>query len=504
MRLSQLAAEVPGAALESGGEHEVSRVVEDSRLAGPGDLFVAVPGLRVDGHAFAREAARAGAAVALERGRTVDLPPGTPVLRLAAARPGLAELAAVLHGRPAHRLLMAGVTGTDGKTTVTHMAAHVLNALGLPAGLLSGVARLTGAEPAANSTGLSSVGAALLQASLGEMVASGKRAAVLEVTSHALAQDRVAACELDAVAVTNVGHDHLDYHGSWESYLRAKAHLIVLCASAPSKGIVKTAVLNLDDPAHERLAAEPIARRLFVSRHGSADLAALELRPDSAGTAFVLAGPDGAQAAVRLRMPGAFNVGNALLAGGLAHALGGFPTAGLAAALSAFPGVPGRLEQVDLGQPFRVYVDFAHSASGLAGVLAELRALTDGRLLCVFGATGRSDHDRPGMGRAAATSADWFVITTDDPVSEDPAEIARAVQAGAHDRRSGVDYEVEPDRRTAIRMALTRARPGDTVLLAGKGHERTMILDGRTEPWDERGEAELALRELADANGRSV
>ena len=168
----------------------------------------------------------------------------------------------------------------------------------------------------------------------------------------------------------------------------------------------------------------------------------------------------------------------------------------MAGALTTFPGVPGRLERVELGQPFRLYVDFAHSASGLGCVLRELRALSRGRLLAVFGSTGREDHDRAGMGRAAAEAADWFAITTDDPLHEDPARLAAEVEVGVEGRRRGRDYDVELDRRAAIRRALELARPGDTVLLAGKGHERTLLLPGGPVPWDERAEAEAALREL--------
>lgn len=496
MRLSQLAAGVAGASVEAGGGYEVRRVVEDSRHARPGDVFVAVVGLHADGHDFAVAAATRGAAVAVER--SLALPPGTAVLRLRDTRSGLAELAAELRGRPARRLLMVGVTGTDGKTTVTHMTAHLLETCGLPAGFLSTVAeRAVGGEDP-NRSGLSTMGAPALQERLAEMAASGLRAAVVETTSHALTQARVAACDFDAIAVTNVGRDHLDYHGTWQEYLEAKARLIDLCAAAPGKGLPKTAVLNRDDPSYRRLAEHRIERRTSFSLDPAArsSWSALGVTPGETGSTFRLRGPEGAEAGVRLRMAGRFNVANALAAAAVAHALGAFTADRLAAALSSFPGVRGRLEPVDLGQPFRVYVDFAHSASGLASVLGEVRGVTPGRLLAVFGATGRSDHDRPGMGRAAARGSDWFAITTDDPVAEDPAEIASVVEAGVEGRVRGRDYEVLLDRRDAIRRALALARPGDAVVLAGKGHERTMIFGGRSEPWDERAEAEAALRAL--------
>jgi UDP-N-acetylmuramoyl-L-alanyl-D-glutamate--2,6-diaminopimelate ligase len=237
-----------------------------------------------------------------------------------------------------------------------------------------------------------------------------------------------------------------------------------------------------------------VERRLTYAVEETADLVAVSLDTDHAGSRFRLR-QGTKEVFVHLPVPARFNVANALCAAGIGVALG-LSLEEVAAGLATFPGVRGRLEPVELGQPFRVYVDFAHSAGALASALAELREVAGGRVMVVFGSTGRSDHDRPGMGRAAAQNSDFFVITTDDPVAEDPAEIARQVAEGAEGRRPGLDYEVELDRRAAIRRALSLARPGDVVLLAGKGHERMMILGGGQEPWDERAEAEAALREL--------
>jgi UDP-N-acetylmuramoyl-L-alanyl-D-glutamate--2,6-diaminopimelate ligase len=485
MRLGQLAAGVTGAAVEAGAGADVRAVVHDSRQAGPGDLFVAVRGLRADGHHFAAAAAARGAAVAVER--RVPLPAGTPRLRLADSRLGLAELAAVLHGWPSRQLRVVGVTGTAGKSTTTHLTASALEAAALPAGYLSSVALRAGGAPVDNDSGQTTLESPEVQAWLGRMVAEGAGAAVLEVSSHALDQGRVAACDIDVAAFTNVGHDHLEYHGTRDAYLRAKARLIELCAG--------TAVLNRDDASFEALAAYPIARRVTYGIERAADVRATGIRQVDGGAAFQLCAGE-ARAEVRLRLAGRFNVANALCAAACGLALD-LPLDRLAEGLSAFPGLRGRLERVDVGQPFTVYVDFAHSAVGLASVLADLRRAVDRRLLVVFGASSRSGgHDPAGMGRAAAALADFFVITTDDPVDVDPAELARQVEAGAASRRPGVDYEVEPDRRAAIRRALALARPGDLVLLAGKGHERTLALPGGPVPWDERAEAEAGLRAL--------
>jgi len=493
MRISELAREVAGAAVGGGPDVQVDRVVDDSARAAPGTLFVAVRGRRVDGHDFAAAAAERGAAVAVER--DLGLPPGAAWLRVADTRAGLPELAAAVHGRPARRLLVVGVTGTEGKTTTTHMAAHVLERAGLPAGYLSTVAHRAGGPDRPNASGMTTMRSPEVQAWLARMVADGARAAVVEATSHALDQDRVGACEFDVAAFTNVFSDHLDYHGSLEAYRQAKARLIDLCAAATAKGVPKTAVLNRDDASYEALAARPIARRLTYGIESEADVRATGVEPDAGGGTSFRIHHDGASAPVRLRMAGRFNVSNALCAAASCLALG-VTLERIGAGLSDFTGVRGRLEPVLLGQPFQLYVDFADSPLSLDRMLSAMRPAARGRLLVMFGATGRSDHGRAGMGRAAAEHTDFFVITTDDPVGEDPAELARCVEAGVDGRERGRDYEVVLDRREAIRRVIGAAEPGDVVVLAGKGHEQTMMLAGGPVPWDDRAEAEVALREL--------
>ncbi len=490
VRLSELAAGVPGAVVEAGGDTEITGIAYDSRLAGPGDLFVAVPGLHVDGHAYAAEAAARGAAVALEK--PAGAPAGTAWIRLPSTRTGLGELAAAFHAYPARQLRLAGVTGTDGKTTTTHMAAHVLESAGIGVGAMSTVALRVDDQEADNLSGQTTVEASEVQAWLARVRDSGAQAAVLEVTSHALVQQRVAACDFDVAAFTNVGHDHLDYHPTWEAYLEAKARLIDICAGSAAKGIPKTALLNRDDHSYRHLVQRPIERSWSYSLGAEGDLRALGVQASAAGSRFRLVTPLGREM-VRLHVPARFNIYNALCAAGICLALE-VPVEKVAAGLSSFRGVRGRLEPVEAGQDFKVYIDFAHSAGSLASALAELRPFTAGRLIVVFGSTARSDHDRPGMGRAAS-AADFFVITTDDPLQEDPAEIAREVQSGVVGKAPGRDFEVVLDRRAAIRRAIALARRGDVVLLAGKGHERSMLTAAGKEPWDERAEALAALKE---------
>jgi UDP-N-acetylmuramyl-tripeptide synthetase len=492
MKLEELVRGVPGATLEGSGDAEITGIAYDSRRVKPGDLFVAVEGLQADGHAFVTDAlARGATAVAVER--EVTLPTGTLLVRMPSTRSGLAEVAAEFYGRPSRRVKVAGITGTDGKTTTTHMAEHVLQASGVMAGAMSTVSFTVSGRETDNLSGQTTIEAPEVQAWLARMVEAGVAYAVIETTSHALVQERVRAVEFDVAAFTNVGHDHLDYHPSWDAYLEAKARLIDLTANAADKGIEKTAVLNRDDLSYDRLSRRAIARRWSYGLTTAADLHPLDLRVTGTGSQFRLVTPVG-ETDVNLRVPARFNIYNALCAAGVCLALG-VPLEAVGTGLAGFEGVRGRLEPVDLGQDFRVFIDFAHSAGALASALAELRPFTPGRLIVVFGSTARSDHDRPGMGRAAAEFADFFIITTDDPLQQDPVEIARDVQEGVEGKAPGLDYEIVIDRRAAIRRAIEIARPGDCVLLAGKGHERTMRMASGAEPWDERAEAEAAIKD---------
>jgi UDP-N-acetylmuramoyl-L-alanyl-D-glutamate--2,6-diaminopimelate ligase len=492
MKLHQLASGVPGATLEGNGDVDITGIAYDSRRVKPGDLFIAVEGIQVDGHAYVTDAlARGAAALAVER--DVTLPPGTPLLRMTSTRLGLAEVAAEFYGRPSRQLRVAGITGTDGKTTTTHMAEHVLQASGAVAGAMSTVSFTVSGGEADNLSGQTTMEAPEVQAWLARMLEAGVTCVVIETTSHALVQERVRGCDFDVAAFTNVGHDHLDYHATWDDYLEAKARLIDLTASAADKGLEKTAVLNRDDASFERLARRPIARRWTYGLTTAADLHPLDLNVTGSSSRFRMKTPLG-DVEVALHVPARFNIYNALCAAGVCLALG-VPLDAVGAGLAGFEGVRGRLEPVDVGQDFRVFIDFAHSAGALASALAELRPFTPGRLIVVFGSTARSDHDRPGMGRAAADFADFFIITTDDPLDQDPVEIAREVQSGAEGKAPGHDYEIVIDRRAAIRRAIELARPDDCVLLAGKGHEHSMRMATGSEPWDERAEAEAAIRE---------
>ena len=286
MRLSDLARGA-GAVLEGNSDVEVTGIAYDSRRVAEGDLFVAVQGLHVDGHVYLADAVAKGA-VALALERDVKVPAGIPVLHLPSTRIGLAELSAEFYGRPSRRLKLAGITGTDGKTTVTHMAEHVLQASGIVAGAMSTVAFKVSGREVDNVSGQTTTEAPEVQGWLARMLEAGAACAVIETTSHALVQERVHACDFDVAAFTNVGHDHLDYHGSWEDYVRAKGRLIELCAAAYPKGVPKTAVLNRGDASYGHLAAVPVERRLTYALDGAADLGAVSLVTDQAGSRFLL------------------------------------------------------------------------------------------------------------------------------------------------------------------------------------------------------------------------
>jgi UDP-N-acetylmuramoyl-L-alanyl-D-glutamate--2,6-diaminopimelate ligase len=529
MKLSQLLAALPEPA--TGGwpagdaDPEISDVVSDGRRAGPGSLFVARwhPGYAVDGHDFVAQAfARGAAAAVVQRpieGLTGRRPrPGAgapaadrPVVIVGSTALALGWLAAALRGFPARRLGLAGVTGTDGKTTTCALTTAILEAGGYRTGMVSTVASKVAGPARENLAHTSTPEAPEIQDLLAETVAGGGHRAVLECTSHALDQDRLSGCELDVAVVTRVTHEHLDYHGTYERYLGAKARLLDLLRPderhPKPHPVPKAAVLNADDgsfaPLAERAPARVVryavrARSLLA---GDAEVRALDLRDTGWGTAFRVVSPWG-EGRLELPLPGTFNVYNALAALAAGCILGA-PFEAALAALAAHRGVTGRMERVDLGQPFAVVVDFAHTPDALTQVLATLRPQTAGRLIAVFGSGGERDRQkRPWMGRIAAQQADYFVLTDEDPRLEDPEHILAEIAAGAQEAGAveGRQFERLADRRRAIAAALGRARPGDTVLLAGKGHERSIIgaTRGRltTVAWDEREVARTALRDL--------
>jgi UDP-N-acetylmuramoyl-L-alanyl-D-glutamate--2,6-diaminopimelate ligase len=483
---------LPGASTEGGGNPEILGVTVDSRRVAPGMVFAALEGEITDGLLYAAEAAERGAAAILsDRPRPEGRAPETTWITVEQPRRAVAWLARELAGRPDEELAVVAVTGSNGKTTCAHLTAAALEAGGLSTGILGTVGyRLPGESlPAERTTPEASELFPLLR----RMVEAGCEACAAEVSSHALDRERVHGLSVRAAVFTNLSPEHLDYHGDMESYFRAKARLF---ESLPPEA---TAVLNADDPRSADLAGLTRARVLSYGTSPWADWRVEELRPRATGNSFRLRGPGGLSLELDSSMPGGINATN-LAAAVAAAATLGVPARAAAAGAAGLSHVPGRFERVDRGQPFTVWVDYAHTEDALSRVLAAARAVAAGRVLLVFGCGGDRDRSkRPRMGEAAARGADLVVATSDNPRSEDPAAILEEVLPALR----GVEHHVEPDRRRAIRQAVDAALPGDLVVVAGKGHETGQAAGGRVEPFDDRREAAAALEARREREGGS-
>ncbi|HEY5640146.1 MAG TPA: UDP-N-acetylmuramoyl-L-alanyl-D-glutamate--2,6-diaminopimelate ligase [Dehalococcoidia bacterium] len=503
MRLTELA-RLTGAQLIGDGEIEITAIEQDSRLARPGALFVAVPGFTVDGHAYLARAVEAGAqAVAVQEDREALWRPlieggGADLLVLPDTRRGLAQLAAAFHGYPAKRLKVIGVTGTDGKTSLCHLLAHVFNAGGAKTGLISTVECRIADELLPDTGRFTTPEAPAVQEMLAQMAGGGCcQWAVIEATSHGLALHRVDECDYDIAVLTNLSRDHIDFHGTDEDYRAAKARLFQMLDEADAKGLPKTAVLNADDPSAAFFAGQTKASTLTYARDADADIRATGVTADARG-ADVSVSAAGRRLDLRVPRPGPFNVHNALAALATASAAG-LNLAAAARAIERWPGAPGRMELIDEGQPFTAIVDFAHAPASLRAVLEHLRATVRGRIIAVFGCIGERDRERrPGMAAVAAELADYSIVTDDNPYTEDRdaiiADIADGLRAAG--KREGHDFAVVPDRREAISQALAMAVDEDAVLLAGKGHERTVHIGATQYECHDPTVARAALRSI--------
>jgi UDP-N-acetylmuramoyl-L-alanyl-D-glutamate--2,6-diaminopimelate ligase len=464
-------------------------------------LFVAIPGLHVDGHDFVDAAAAAGAAAAVVDRALPEL--AVPQLVVGDTRPALATAAAWWYGDPSHDLAVVGITGTDGKTTTSFLAVAALVAAGVPTGMTGTAATRIGGVQAANEAHATTPEAPDLQRALRAMVVADDRAAIIETTSHGLALGRVDSIAYDVAILTNLTHEHLELHGTWEAYRDAKLSLFERLAThvdKPSRWPA-TGIVNADDPSAGSfigVAQEAGARVLTYGTDPAADIRATRVEEDQRRLRISFDAPSGS-ASVDLRLVGRFNVHNALAVVALGEAVG-LDAAAVRDGLAAVPVVPGRMERVELGQPFGVIVDFAHSPASLQTVLdllAPAAASRDGGIVVVFGSAGERDTaKRPIMGRIAGERARIVVVTDEDPRGEDREVILEAIARGAEaaGKRRDHDLLVIADRRSAIDAAIERARPGDIVLLAGKGHERSIIGPDGPVPWNEREEAEAALR----------
>ncbi len=454
----------------------VSGLTLSSQRTFPGDLYAAVAGSRAHGMAYAADALAAGAVALLtDPVGVADAPDGVPLLVVAEPRKVLGRLAARVYGEPATGMRMIGVTGTQGKTTTTRLAEGGLQGAGIAAGVIGTVGTRIAGEDV--KTALTTPEAPDLHALFAVMRERDVAACAMEVSSHALVMGRVDGVVFDVAAFLNLGRDHLDFHTDEEDYYLAKASLFT-----PERA--RLALVGVDDEHGRRLAGETtLPVRTFSTQGRDADWRVADVRPGPDGSTFRLLGPD-VDVAGGVPLPGAFNVSNALAAVA-ACGEAGLDAAAIARGIATGAGVPGRLERIEAGQAFTVVVDYAHKPDAVQAALESLRPLTDGRLIVVLGAGGdRDPGKRPIMGELAARLADVVVVTDDNPRTESPGAIRAAVLEGT---RAGTARVVEEgDRRAAIATALDLARPGDIVVVAGKGHETGQEVDGVVHPFDDR------------------
>ena len=475
-------------------EGEVSGKVKglacDSRKVKPGALFFALSGPHEEGWRFAPEAIRRGAAAAVVE-ESCPLQ-GYPLVRVPAVRPALALLASRFYGYPSENLRLIGVTGTNGKTTTAHLIDALFRSRGEITGLLGTVSHRLGDETRAAAA--TTPEAHELQEMLAELSVAGAAHVSMEVSSHALDQERVLGCRFDAVVLTNITSEHLDYHKNTAAYLQAKAKLFAHrdWGGDEKKG-PPVAVLNVDSRGYRYIRRWTGGQCITYGIKNAADLQARELQCSAEGISFRVLSPAGS-ARFKLALRGRFNIYNALaaIAVGLAE---GFTLKEMAPVFESFPGVRGRFEPVEAGQDYHVIVDYAHTPDGLVGALEAAREITPGRVILVFGCGGERDRSkRPLMGEAAGRHSDLVFLTDDNPRDEDPLQIVEEALPGLKRCRPPGGYQVIPRRREAIAAALQAAQKGDLVLIAGKGHENEQLYRGRKIAFSDREVAAELIR----------
>ena len=488
-RLTELAALLPNARL-LGDDAEITSIERDSRCVREGALFACIAGAHVDAHSFIPNVARAGARAILTERENVDVPAGLSVLHVPNIQEALDVITPYFYDYPARSMRVIGITGTNGKTTTSYLLRAILRHAGKRVGLVGTIQVMMEDEvfPTANTT----PDVIVMQQLLAEMRTRGMDVVVMEVSSHALDQGRVAGVEFDTAVFTNLTQDHLDYHKTMENYARAKARLFDLVSEQGAKS-GKTAVLNADDGAYATMCAHTRCPIISYGVEQPADLAARDVHLAQDGMELTLVHEGAPLGHLHIGITGLFNVSNVLAATGAALAEK-ISAEDIVSALRAFTGVPGRFELVRAGQDFSVIVDYAHTPDGMENVLRTARAVTAGRIIAVFGCGGDRDRTkRPIMGRMAAELADVVVLTSDNPRTENPAAILDEVETGVLPVIGTKPYEKLVDRRIAIFHAVQTAQKGDTVVILGKGHETYQILKDKTIHFDDRETAREAI-----------
>ncbi len=502
--LSQLLPHIPGMVSSPDTDPLVSGVALDSRQVEAGTIFVAIRGLNQDGHDYIADAIERGA-VAVLGTRPLDL--SVPYIQVQEARQALAYLSAAFYDFPARKLTVLGVTGTDGKTTTANFIFHILRAAGKRVGMISTVNAVIGDQTLDTGFHVTTPESPDVQRYLAEMVAAGLTHVVLEATSHGLAQDRVTACDFDLGVVTNITHEHLDYHGSYQAYRAAKGRLFASLAETPAKpdGNLRVGILNRDDQSYDHLHSMifPPVREICYGLHPEADLTAEAICQNQEGLCFVAAGPD-FEINVKTNLLGSYNVHNALAAVGATVMGMGVEPEFARSGLAALEAIPGRMESIDLGQEFLAMVDFAHTPNALRRALEAVRPMTPGRVIAVFGSAGLRDRQkRRLMAENSAQLADLTVLTAEDPRTESLDDILAEMAAGMRSK-GGLEGETfwrVRDRAEAIRFALTLAQPDDVVIVCGKGHEQSMCFGEIEYPWDDCTALRAALAEYVGGPG---
>jgi UDP-N-acetylmuramoyl-L-alanyl-D-glutamate--2,6-diaminopimelate ligase len=467
---------------------DINGVAYHSRAVRPGYLFACVPGWVMDGHLFASEAVLKGAVALLCTRWLPEL--AIPQVKVPDPRLALAQLSARFYNYPSQKLELVGITGTNGKTTTAYLTESILKAAGRKAGLLGTVECRIGEEPVKSER--TTPEALDFQRILSEMVDASVEVAVSEVSSHAIDMKRVAGCNFRVIAFTNLSQDHLDYHGTLESYFQTKWRLFT---AASSQEIPPAYVINRDDIYGQKIARGLSGGPISYGINSAADVVAEDIRTGSEGTSLRICTPRGSFRA-KLKLKGNFNVYNSLAATAIATALG-LSLDSIKSGLEGLEKVPGRFESVSNGADFSVVVDYAHTPDGLEKVLLAARELTKGRVITVFGCGGDRDKaKRPLMGSVAARLSDFTLITSDNPRSENPQSIIGQIEGGFLQENSSARYSKVENRRDAIFQAVALAKKGDFVLIAGKGHETGQIFADRVIPFDDREVAREALKEL--------
>ncbi len=478
---------------------EVTQVVSDSRQVTPGSLFVAIAGQRNNGHLFVSEAAARGAVGVVVNHPVETVAPAT-VIEVNDPRHALALLAAKFYANPSAKLRVIGVTGTNGKTTTTYLVRQILKSAGRRVGLLGTVVyEMEGEEfPAPYTT----PDPLMLQSCLARMVDRGIQDVVMEVSSHALEMNRVSGCEFDVAVFTNLTQDHLDFHRTMDRYFSAKEQLFLKLGQGEKKIESKRALINRDDPWGQRLLHHHQAPAWTYGLSPSANIWAEGVRSSLQGLQFMAHTPAG-KIAIRSPLLGAYNVSNILAAIGVGlHC--GLRLEIVRKGISDLWLVPGRFERVEAGQDFSIIVDYAHTESALARLLESVASLTRGRIITVFGCGGDRDQSkRVPMGRAAARASDWVIVTSDNPRSENPRSIIEQIEMGVQEAIRESDqatrYDIVLDRRRAIEKAVTMARQGDVVVIAGKGHENYQLINNERLTFDDCAVAREMIRKVLGA-----